>query len=323
MTDRPRRGRVDMTGSGGGGGQSGSTRDAALLISLLMIDSLHYVFARLLLPYIEPGVGAFYVISFAALEIGILGLTLGRLRLEPLRRLWPTFLAIGLCVAVSTNLNYAAMAYIDAGVAAMVGKMTVLFSLGFGLLWLGERFSPLQAVGAAIALAGLAVISFQPGDYLGRGTLMVLGGALLYALHTALTKRNMGEVDLLNFFFYRLLLTAAILALVNGARGDLALPSARALPVLLLVATVDIVISRFLYYWALRKLDMSIHAVVLSASPVAAILWSRFLFDVFPSGRQLLGGAGILVGVSLVTAAPIWERRRRAARPTRKANPGA
>ena len=297
-----------------GGGRAGSARGIALLTSLLMIDSLHFVFARLLLPYIEPGPGAFYVMSFAALQVGILGLALGRLRLEPLLRLWPVFLAIGLCVAVSTNLNYAAIAYIDPGVASMVSKMAVPFSLCFGMLWLGERFSPLQSVGTAIALVGLTVISFQPGDYLGLGTLMVLGSTLLYAVHTALTKRHMGEVDLLNFFFYRLLLSSAILALVVGARGELALPSGRALPIILLVATVDVVISRFLYYWALRLLDMSIHTMALAASPVAAVLWSLFLFDVFPTALQLLGGAGILVGVSLVAAAPVWQRRRRRAR---------
>ena len=313
MTDRSRRGRAAMLWTDGGG-RAGSARGIALLTSLLMIDSLHFVFARLLLPYIEPGPGAFYVMSFAALEVGILGLALGRLRLEPLLRLWPVFLAIGLCVAVSTNLNYAAMAYIDPGVASMVSKMAVPFSLCFGMLWLGERFSPLQSVGTAIALVGLTVISFQPGDYLGLGTLMVLGSTLLYAVHTALTKRHMGEVDLLNFFFYRLLLTSAILALVVGARGELALPSGRALPIILLVATVDVVISRFLYYWALRLLDMSIHTMALAASPVAAVLWSLFLFDVFPTALQLLGGAAILVGVSLVAAAPVWQRRRRRAR---------
>ena len=207
MTDRSRRGRVAMLWTDGGG-RAGSARGIALLTSLLMIDSLHFVFARLLLPYIEPGPGAFYVMSFAALQVGIIGLALGRLRLEPLLRLWPVFLAIGLCVAVSTNLNYAAIAYIDPGVASMVSKMAVPFSLCFGMLWLGERFSPLQSVGTAIALVGLTVISFQPGDYLGQGTLMVLGSTLLYAVHTALTKRHMGEVDLLNFFFYRLLLTS-------------------------------------------------------------------------------------------------------------------
>ena len=313
MTELPRRSRVAMIWSGGGGGQVGSARGITLLVSLLMIDSLHYVFARLVFPYIEPGLGAFYVIAFAALEVGLLGLFRRRLRLAPLRRMWPTFLAIGLCVAVSTNLNYAAMAYIDPGVAALVGKMTVLFSLGLGLLWLGERFSLWQGVGTGIAVVGLAAISFQPGDYLGLGALMILLSTFIYALHAALTKRNMGEVDLLNFLFYRLLLTAAFLALFNVARGDMALPPSNALPILLLVATVDVVISRFLYYWALRQLDMSVFAVALAVSPVATVIWSQFLFDVFPTVQQLLGGIGILLGAALVTAAPVWERRRRRA----------
>ena len=55
MTELPRRSRVAMIWSGGGGGQVGSARGITLLVSLLMIDSLHYVFARLVFPYIEPG----------------------------------------------------------------------------------------------------------------------------------------------------------------------------------------------------------------------------------------------------------------------------
>lgn len=313
MTKTPRTGGVATLRLGGSGGQVDSAQGVALLISLLLIDSLHYVFARLLFPHIEPGLGALYVIGIAALEVGVFGLVSGRLRLAPLRRQWRTFAAIGLCVALSTNLNYAAMAYIDPGVAAMVGKTVVLFSLAFGLLLLGERLTLWQGAGAAVALVGLAVISYRPGDYLSLGALMVLVSTFVYALHAVLTKRNMGEVDLLNFFFYRLLLTAAVLALITGARGNLALPTGQALPVLLVTATVDVVISRALYYWTLRQLDMSVFAVVLAVSPLAAIVWSLFLFDTFPSPQQLLGGAGILIGVALVTAAPVLERRRRRA----------
>lgn len=309
MRDMPRRSPFAPTSQGGD--DTGNARGTALIISLLMIDSLHYVFARLVFPYIEPALGAFYIIAVALVEVGLLGLITRRLRLEPLRRMWPTFLAIGMCVAVSTRLNYEAMAFIDPGVAAMVGKMTVLFSLGFGLLWLGERFTLVQGVGSAIAVVGLAVISFQPGDYLGLGAMMILISTFIYALHAALTKRNMGEVDLLNFFFYRLLLTAAFLALFNLARGNFALPSAQAFPILLLVGTVDVVVSRFLYYWTLRKLDMSVFAIALAASPVAAVLWSQLLFDVFPTPQQLLGGLAILCGVAVVTSAPVIERRLR------------
>ncbi len=290
-------------------GKVGNAQELAPLICLLLIDSLHFVFARLLLPLIPPALGALYVIGIATVEVGLFGLLTNRLRLAPLRRHWPTFVAIGICVGIGANLNYTAIAFIDPGAAAMVGKMAIIFSLGFGLLWLGDRLSLWQVIGTVVALVSLAVISFQPGHYLNLGVMMVLGSTFLYALHTALTKKHMGEVDLLNFFFYRLLLTATVLVLIIGVRGELALPSSQALPILLITGTVDVVISRTLYYWALRRLDMSVFAVVLAISPVAAIVWSLFLFDVFPSGQQLLGGAGILTGVALVTSAPALERK--------------
>ena len=311
MGETPRPASVAAAEKSAKGAGSEGVRDAALIATLLMIDSLHFVFARLLFPYVEPSLGAFYVMAFAVLEVGILGVAFEKLRLEPLRRLWPVFLAIGICVAASTNLNYAAMAYVDPGVAAMVAKTIVLFSLGFSLFWLRERLNRVQACGAAVAVVGLAVISYKPGNLLDVGTVMILVSTFLYALHAALTKRHIDRTDLLNFFFYRLLFSAAILALINLSRGSLPFPHPLAVPILMLVATLDIVISRFLYYWALRQLDMSVFSVALAASPVAAVLWSWALFDVFPSAQQLLGGAGILAGVALVSAAPFLERKLR------------
>jgi len=283
----------------------GSPQGLVLLTSLLLIDSLHFVFARLLLPHSAPATAALYVIVIATLEVGLFGLLTRRLQLAPLLRHWHVFIGIGLCVAISTNLNYAAVAYIDPGSAAMVSRMTIPFGLGFGLLWLKDRLKPQQVMGTLIALVGLAVISFQPGTNLRLGAFMVLAATLLYALHSALTKRYMGGIDLLNFFFYRMLLTASFLVLISGVQGDLVLPTKQALPLLLATATVDIAISRSLYYWALYRLDMSVFSVVLAASPVAAIVWSLFLFDILPNNHELLGGVGILAGVALVTAAPM------------------
>jgi drug/metabolite transporter (DMT)-like permease len=64
--------------------------------------------------------------------------------------------------------------------------MSVLFGLGFGLLWLRERLNRAQLLGAAICIVGVAIITFQPGDYFRLGSLLVVGSAFLYALHAAL-----------------------------------------------------------------------------------------------------------------------------------------
>jgi drug/metabolite transporter (DMT)-like permease len=70
---------------------------------------------------------------------------------------------------------------------------------------------------------------------------------------------------------------------------------------LLLAGTVDVVISRVLYYLVLRRVQMSFHAIILTLSPVVAIGWSLILFDVLPTGQAVLGGTAVLIGVIIVT----------------------
>jgi drug/metabolite transporter (DMT)-like permease len=48
-------------------------------------------------------------------------------------------------------------------------------------------------------------------------------------------------------------------------------------------------------------MKMSIHSIVLTLSPVAAILWSLFLFNTLPTSQQLLGGTAVILGVLIVT----------------------
>ncbi len=52
---------------------------------------------------------------------------------------------------------------------------------------------------------------------------------------------------------------------------------------------------------ALRRLDMSLHTIRLTLTPVVTMLWSFALFGSVPSLAEALGGAIVLAGVLLVT----------------------
>ncbi len=277
---------------------------ALLMVVLLLVDSLHFVFARLLLPHISPGISAMYVLAIGTAEVGLYGLVTRRLRLDVLTRHRWFFLAIGLLIAGSTNINYEAVAFIDPGTATFLGKTNIVFGLLLALLWLKERLSRRQILGAGIAILGAFIIAFQPGDYLRLGSLLVIASTLMYATHTAIVKRYGGEMDFLNFFFFRLLATTGFLLLFSVSRGVLTLPPTPAWALLLLVGTVDVVISRTLFYLTLRQLTMSLLIIILTLSPVAAVLWSFFLFRTFPTPQQLLGGILVLAGVVMA----IWGR---------------
>ena len=271
-----------------------------LVAALLMIDSLHFVFARLLLPHIHPGSSTLYVMTIGTVEVGMFCLVRRRLNINVLTQNPWFFLAIGCLVAASINLNYAAIAFIDAGTAAMLGKTSILLGLCFGLFWLKDRLGRAQIMGALVAVCGVFTITFQPADYLRFGSLMILGSAFVYALHAAITKRYGEQLEFLDFIFFRLLCTSGILFLIALGRQKLVWPDSSTWLLLIMVGTIDVVISRSLYYLALRRLKMSIHAIVLALSPVAAVLWALFLFNTFPNQQQFIGGIAVISGVLVV-----------------------
>lgn len=282
--------------------QTHLTNNAALIvIILLLVDSLHFVFARLLLPHLPPVTSAMYVLAIATVEIAILARLQGPYRFGTFQRNVWFFLAIGFLVAASTNLNYASVAFIDPGTAALLAKAAVLFGLGFGLLWLRERLTGFQAAGALITIIGVFVITFQSGDYLRVGTLMILASTFMYALHAALVKRYGERLSMTEFFLFRLMSTTGFLFVFALGGGHLVWPRGQAWLILMMVGTVDVVISRGLYYLALRRLNMSLHSLVLTISPVVAIGWSLFLFGTSPTPPQLVGGLAVLLGVFMVT----------------------
>jgi drug/metabolite transporter (DMT)-like permease len=272
-----------------------------LIAALLLFDSLHFVFARLLLPHVAPSVSVTAVLAVSTIEVGLFGIATRRLNWRTARDHFGFFLAIGALIAISTAINYEAIAFIDPGTASLLSQTSVLFSLGFGILWLRDRLNPQQIAGALLALIGVFTITFEPGDYLRLGALLVVGSALMYAFHAALTKRYSERIGLVDFFFFRLLFTTAVLFTIAAGRGTLTWPTRQAWRLILLVGSVDVVLSRTLYYLALRRLTMSLHTIALTLSPIAAITWALLLFGSLPTLQQLLGGVAVLAGVLIVS----------------------
>jgi drug/metabolite transporter (DMT)-like permease len=275
--------------------------DPRLLVAgLLLVDSLYYIFARLLLPLLPPVAGAMYMMVLGTLLIAVL--VRGRLDWGVLRRHGWLFLAVGLLVGVNTNMGFVAVRYVDPGTASLLSRTSILFGVGLGVAWLGERLGRLEIVGAVIAVAGVLAISFQPGDYLRWGSLIVISSTALYALHSALVKRFAGEIPFGEFMFFRVGSVATVLVVLALAQGAMVWPTPVAWGWLVVAAAVNVVLSRGVYYLALRRLDMSFLTITLTLTPIVTWLWSIVVFGGRPTGIELAGGLATLGGVLLVTA---------------------
>lgn len=275
--------------------------DIPLLGLVLLFDSLHFIWAAMMVPYVSAAIAAPFVMGIATIQIGLYGLYTGRLSWAPLRQHFWFFAAIGFMIGFSTYTGYLAVRFIDAGTTSLLGKSGTVFSVLLGLIWLRERFTRFQLIGALIAIIGTFVIAYQADAQLRLGTLIMLVGTFAYAGHFAVVKRYGGEMDFVDFLFYRMLLTTLILLIMSGARGTLAWPSPMGWLVVFITGTFDVTISRAYYYFALRRLDMSLLSVITTIGPVATIIWALLFFGTLPTNQQLLGGLLVLAGVLIVT----------------------
>jgi len=255
---------------------------------------------RALLPHLVPAASGFWMMSLAAVEV--FAFARGRIDVRVLTRHRWFFAAIGLLVGINTNLGFVAVRYVEPGTASLLSRTSILFGVALGVLWLGERLTRIEAAGTIVAIAGAVVVGFQPGLNLRTGSLIVVAATFLYALHSAVVKRYGGAIPFVEFFFFRLAGTAATVLVLAAAQGELAWPGGTAWLLLVVAATVNVVLSRALYYLALRRLDLTLVTIALTLSPVVTWLWSVPLFGGWPTFTEMLGGAAILIGVMVVTA---------------------
>ncbi len=271
-----------------------------LIPILLVVDSLHFIFARLLHPLSPPGVSVLFVLLTATVEVGMVGAISKQLNFSEIKRNWWLFAAIGVLIATSTTINYQAVEFIDPGIASLLAQTGAVWAVLFGLIWLREDLNRSQAIGGLLALVGVFIVNYKAGDYVQIGSLLVILSAALYAFHSALTKKFSGDIGLTSFFFARLLASSAAIFLFTFFSRSLVWPSRAAWPYILLTGTIDVAVSRYLYYFALRKVRLTVLTIILTLSPVVAILWSTILFNSKLSSQQIIGGIIVIAGVLIV-----------------------
>jgi drug/metabolite transporter (DMT)-like permease len=198
---------------------------------------------------------------------------------------------------------YRGMAVGAMGVVAPISAIAAVvpFAVGLGQ---GERPSPLQVAGVAAALAGVALVSREPGGS-GGGPAAGVGLALVAAL---------------GFGSYFVLLDAAAdeagaawsVLLARGTATSLALVavlllgaslriSRRLVPMVIVIGLFDVA-ANVLFGLATTRGLVSVVSVLASLYPVVTVVLARLLLHERTSGFQRAGAVAALAGAALITA---------------------
>lgn len=194
--------------------------------------------------------------------------------------------------------------------AAFITGLSVILTPIVGALWLGQRVPPRGFAGAALAVAGLGLLTLGGEGGVNAGDLWVLGTALFYALYIV----YLGEVTKAHD---PLVLSAMQLWPVTALCWLWALPEVGALgnvtPTALLAILYLAVAATALTTWlqtlAQRAVPAYLAALIFALEPVFAALFAYLLLAETLSAQGWLGGA--LVVVAMIVAEFRWRRYRK------------
>ena len=155
--------------------------------------------------------------------------------------------------------------------------------------------------GAAVALIGAVLIGLNSLTGLSgniAGDLLALLGAACMAGHWLCNRYARRTAEALPFAFLLYAQTALLLGLMMPFSGGFALTPA-SLGYILGLAAGCTLLGHSVFTVALGKVSATVVSFALLGEPVGAMLWSMLMFGEIPTVLLLIGGAVVLVGLTL------------------------
>ena len=274
-----------------------------------VVYATSYVVARVTLDSVPPT------------TLAILRLVIGALVLAPLGRPRPSDPALSRddrrAIAWMGILGFAAAyAFSNWGIASSTATNAALLIVVepvslmlMSPLFLGERLTRREGVGAALAIAGtvLVVVNGIPGVTAAlaphwRGdSLLVLAG-VAYASYSMFGRRVLARHAAAGITLRSLLWGAATLlplALAEWATGARPVWTATAIAGTLYLSVVITALGYLVWNWALRLVPAPKAAIFLNVQPIVGALLGAALLDEPLTVFTIVGGMGIVAGLAV------------------------
>jgi drug/metabolite transporter (DMT)-like permease len=223
---------------------------------------------------------------------------------------WPATLSVAAAFAVLTLLgnwtSAEAVARISGALLAVVQRCEVIVVALLGAVVLGEPVRPAFWLGTGLAAVGLWILQRPGADMEGFdpvGALYGLGSAVCFGAMVVLARRYITRVQPFLLNALRLWMSVGLWFVVERR-----VPTARELsPSLLLYAGLagffGPFLSRLGALLSARHVQAHVTAVASLATPVLTLGLAYLVLHSLPTGRELLGGTIMLIGVAVPVAA--------------------
>jgi drug/metabolite transporter (DMT)-like permease len=282
------------------------TRDLTDLLLLAALWGASFLFMRIAAPAFGPFALVEVRVAVAAMFLG--GLLALRGELRALREQPLQLAALGVLASALpfVLLTYATL-HVTAGYAAILNATTPLWTALVGWLWLRNAVAPLQWLGMAIGLLGVAVLvwgkaSFAPSAS-ELGTTLALAAALVatfaYGVAANFSRRYLATTPPLVIAAGSQIAAAAVLLPPAALTWPQTLPPALAWVSAIALGIACTGLAYLVFFRLLARVGAVSASTVTFLIPVFATSWGALFLGEGVTAQMLAGGAVILAGTGL------------------------
>jgi drug/metabolite transporter (DMT)-like permease len=294
-----------------------------LFIAMSVIWGIPYLFIKIALLELNPGVVVFARVGIAALVLIPIAIYQGVLR--PLRKRW--LMIVGLaCVQIVGPfllISFGEQHITSSLTSLLIATDPILVALLALRFDPGERVTGLRFVGLLIGIVGVAVLlGFDVGGDEQKlfGAAMVLLAALGYAASALLIKRpTISALPSLGVVSFMCLTTTIVLLPLAVLQRPNKIPDAEVLASLLVLGLICTALAYLIFFALIAEVGASRGTVITYVNPAVAVFLGITLLGEPLNVAIIIGFLLILLGSWLSTggAIPLKSlRRRRQQRPT-------
>lgn len=197
--------------------------------------------------------------------------------------------------------------FTTAGMGSLIIATIPVLNVLAGAILFKEKHSPQRWLGVLFSFIGVYLLIRSGSD--GnlsltslKGNLLVFGAACTWVIYTRLNEPLLRNYDSIVVNFYQAVVGMVVLGFSVLPQGaDAALLQGKVAANLLYLGLFCSAAAYYLYLYALQELGTAVVTSFINLIPVFGVLGGAILLKEAVAAGQLLGGAIVIVGVSLVT----------------------
>lgn len=211
---------------------------------------------------------------------------------------WTVAFSVLACVAIWTY--WIGIKMMDPTLASFLNRFEILVTVSLGMVILGERFTRGEGVGAFLVLGGMVLMKLTFRAEYSLGFWVVLFSATCFGTAEFFAKIAVRYADPLTISFLRNVITSVLFWIAVPIVGTSFEGVGTVWWALMILALTGPILTRPIYLFALRHLEVSKVALINLSQPVFVAILSLVALSQVPAPREIIGGLFVIGGCLLI-----------------------